>query len=168
MPSAAAFGLPEAHCAGTGLNHSWQIPRDCARLPFSRSHRQLPSQHAGACGVWFRQLLTAGKTVGTCLLKPLVCLGRFAHTVIACFDGADERRRQMVTVHAQQQRGGGQREGGGQKKTRRRSTFRHSDGKSHLGTALRSPLLPDRNFPAPPPTEGPPLRVSSQSAARPA
>ena len=61
---------------------------------------------------------------------------------------------------AQQGSGGGNgRQDGGGRQQRRRSTFRHSDGRSHLGTALRSPHLKDRVFPGPPGGDGPPLRV---------
>ena len=56
-------------------------------------------------------------------------------------------------MQAQEQGGGGG--GGGGKKAAR--LFRRSDGYSHLGSALS--YNPQRQFPGPPGSEGPPIRV---------
>ena len=65
---------------------------------------------------------------------------------------SQKRSRCRLTVAAQQQQQGG---GGGGKKAAR--LFRRSDGYSHLGSALS--YDPAREFPGPPGTDGPPIRV---------
>jgi len=66
---------------------------------------------------------------------------------------SQKRSRCQLAVAAQQQQGGGG--GGGGKKAAR--LFRRSDGYSHLGSALSCD--PAREFPGPPGTDGPPIRV---------
>ena len=65
-------------------------------------------------------------------------------------DSFSQPGRCRLVVAAQQQAGGG----GGKKAAR---LFRRSDGYSHLGSALN--YDPAREFPGPPGSEGPPIRV---------
>ena len=64
---------------------------------------------------------------------------------------SQQHSRCRPAVVAQQQGGGG---GGGKKAQR---LYRRSDGYSHLGSSLS--YDPAREFPGPPGTDGPPIRV---------